>query len=163
MATPIFLYPSLTNEMRNNIFQSKKYGFSYADTDGMERDLEYESSEISSAVNCLRTDGIWSPEKHNLRVKRTIALRKYRSLFGSEGLACKNARLGVSLVWTSSDSRQRGAVPVLVFGISEEQFADRFGTEKLKSVLCRLYEIDTDIKQGNIDGITALELLVGRI
>ena len=41
--------------------------------------------------------------------------------------------------------------------------ADRFGTEKLKSVLCRLYEIDTDIKQGNIDGITALELLVGRI
>lgn len=125
MATPIFLYPSLTNEMRNNIFQSKKYGFSYTDTDGMERDLEYESSEISSAVNCLRTDGIWSPEKHNLRVKRTIALRKYRSLFGSEGLACKNARLGVSLVWTSSDSRQRGAVPVLVFGISEEQFADR--------------------------------------
>lgn len=125
MATPIFLYPSLTNEMRNSIFQSKKYGFSYTDAEGMERDLEYESSEISSAVNCLRTDGIWSPEKHNLRVKRTIALRKYRNLFGPDGLACKNARLGVSLVWTSSDSRQRGAAPVLVFGVSEEQFADR--------------------------------------
>ncbi len=41
--------------------------------------------------------------------------------------------------------------------------SDRFGTDKLKSVLCRLYETDTGIKQGNIDGLTALELLIGRI
>lgn len=41
--------------------------------------------------------------------------------------------------------------------------ADKFSTEKLKSILSRLYEIDTSIKQGNIDGLTALELLIGRI
>ena len=41
--------------------------------------------------------------------------------------------------------------------------AERFGVEKLKKVLCRMYEIDTDVKQGNIDGLTALELLIGRM
>lgn len=125
MATPIFLYPSLTSEMGDSIFQSKKYTFSYTDNEGQDKDLGYEASEISSAVNCLKTDGIWSAEKHNLCVKRTVALRKYRNLFGPDGLACKNARLGVSLVWTSSDSKQRGAEPVMMFGVSEEQFADR--------------------------------------
>lgn len=41
--------------------------------------------------------------------------------------------------------------------------ADKFGTDKLKKILCRLYETDTEIKQGNIDGVTALELLIGRM
>ncbi len=41
--------------------------------------------------------------------------------------------------------------------------AERLGTDKLKKVLCQLYSIDTDVKSGNIDGITALELLIGRM
>lgn len=123
MAAPIFLYPSLTDEIRDSIFQAKKYNFSYTDHDSQERDLEYEASEISSSVNCLKTDGIWSAEKYGLHVRRSIALRKYRNLFGPDGLACRNAKLGVSLVWTSPDSRQRGAFPVVVFGVNEEQLS----------------------------------------
>ena len=79
MAAPIFLYPSLTDEIRDIIFQAKKYNFSYTDHDSQERDLEYETSEISSSVNCLKTDGIWSAEKYGLHVRRSIALRKYRN------------------------------------------------------------------------------------
>ena len=41
--------------------------------------------------------------------------------------------------------------------------AERLGTDKLKKVLCQLYSIDTDVKSGNIDGVTALELLIGRM
>ncbi len=41
--------------------------------------------------------------------------------------------------------------------------AERLGTDKLKKVLIQLYSIDTDVKSGNIDGITALELLIGRM
>lgn len=41
--------------------------------------------------------------------------------------------------------------------------AERFGTVKLKKVLAQLYSIDTEIKRGDIDGITALELLIGRM
>jgi hypothetical protein len=125
MATSIFLYPSLTDTMRESIFQAKKFAFSYTGSDGFDRDLDYETSEVSSSVNCLRTDGVWSADKNNLFVKRTIALKNYRILFGPDGIACRNARLGLSLVWTSPDSRQRGAEPVVDFGVCKEQFAEK--------------------------------------
>ena len=41
--------------------------------------------------------------------------------------------------------------------------AERFGTVRLKSILSQLYSIDTDVKRGDVDGITALELLIGRM
>lgn len=43
------------------------------------------------------------------------------------------------------------------------QSASRFGKDKLRDILIRLYQTDTDIKQGNIDGAVALELLIGRM
>ena len=43
------------------------------------------------------------------------------------------------------------------------QAAGRLGTRKLKTILGQLYSIDTDVKSGNIDGVTALELLIGRM
>lgn len=125
MATPIFLYPSLTDDVRDSIFQAKKYVFSYTGADGFDRDLEYETSEISGSVNCLRRDGVWDPDKNNILVRREIALRKYRKLFGPNGLACRDAHLGLSLVWTSPDSRQRGAEPLAEFCVSEEQLDER--------------------------------------
>lgn len=41
--------------------------------------------------------------------------------------------------------------------------AEKFSLSKLRSILCQLYEIDSEVKQGNIDGTLALELLIGRI
>lgn len=123
MAIPIFLYPSLTDSIKDEIFQAKKYIFSYTNQDGVERDLDYEVSDASSVVNCLRTDGVWSADSYNLFVRRTIALKNFRRLFGPNGLACRNARLGLSLVWTSPDSRQRGAEHLVEFGVTEEEFA----------------------------------------
>lgn len=126
MVAPIFLYPSLTDNMREMIFQAKKYVFSYTGPDGFVRELDYETSDVTVSVNCLRTDGVWSADKNNLFVKRTIALKNYKVLFGPDGLACRNACLGLSLVWTSPDSRQRGAEPIACFGISEEQLEEKY-------------------------------------
>lgn len=42
-------------------------------------------------------------------------------------------------------------------------FADKFTKQKLKEILCRLYEIDRNIKTGVLEQNLALELLVGRI
>lgn len=126
MASPIFLYPSLSEDAINSgIFHAEEYRISYTDKDGSEKNLEYESAEYGSAVNCLKTDGVWSADKYNLRFKRTVVLRKFRDLFGTDGLACKNARLGISFVWKSHDSRQRGAEPVLTFGVTEADFLDK--------------------------------------
>ena len=125
MATPIFLYPSLTDDMKEGVFQAKKYSFSYMDDDGFENDLEYEELEVNSSINCLKTNGIWSAEKYNLCIRREIALKHYRKLFGSDGIACQNAKLGLSVVWTSPDSRQRGAEPIMVFGVDQEQLKEK--------------------------------------
>lgn len=119
MASPIFLYPSLTEDLRSSVFQSKPYVLSYEDAYGNEKDLEYEPSEISSLINCIKTDGVWDADKNNLYIRRTIALRKYQKLFGPDGIACRTAKLGVSMVWTSSDSRQRGAQKIMIICADE--------------------------------------------
>ena len=126
MSTPIFLYPSLNDEIiGEGIFQTKEYKISYIDRDGLEKNLDYETAEYGSSVSCLKTDGVWSADKYNLCIKRTIVLRRFRNLFGPDGLACKNARLGISVVWKSHDSRQRGAIPVMTFGVNGNDFIDK--------------------------------------
>lgn len=125
MATPIFLYPSLNEDIKDSIFQAKKYAFAYTSLDKQDKDLSYEAAETNAAVNCLKTDGVWNADRYNLLVKRSIALKNFRKLFGPNGVACRNARLGVSLVWTSPDSRQRGAEPILNFGVSKEQLEEK--------------------------------------
>ncbi|MBQ2160613.1 MAG: hypothetical protein II444_02135, partial [Firmicutes bacterium] len=41
--------------------------------------------------------------------------------------------------------------------------ANRTSLDKLKSMLCQLYDVDAGIKRGDIDGRLALELFIGRI
>ena len=95
-------------------------GRGYTDNDGYEKNLEYETAAEGSLINCLKTDGVWSADKNNLCLKRTIALKNFRRLFGPQGIACRNAKLGLSLKWTSSDSRQRGAESIMAFSVTKE-------------------------------------------
>ena len=113
MSKPIFLYPSLNDELKDGIFQAKKYEISYTYVGGEEKKLDYDPAEAGLSINLLKTDGVWSADKFNLRLKRTIALKNFKKLFGADGIACKNATLGVSVIWTSPDSRQRGSKPIM--------------------------------------------------
>lgn len=114
MASPIFLYPSLTEEMKNEgIFYFRKYEVLYTDNEGCEKELTYETAEIDSSVNILKTDGVWNADKYNLCLKRKMLVSKITKLFGPEGIACRKSTLGVAVRWASTDSRQRGAITVL--------------------------------------------------
>lgn len=125
MASPIFLYPSLTDELKNEgIFHCKKYEVTYYDNEGCKKELEYVTAEIDSAVNLLKTDGVWNPDKYNLCIEREISARKFGKLFGPEGIACRSASLGIALRWTSVDSRQRGAEPILTLRADKKQQSD---------------------------------------
>ena len=42
-------------------------------------------------------------------------------------------------------------------------FAEKMGEKKLKAVLSYLYETDRNVKNGQMDGTLALELLIGRM
>jgi len=148
MSTTIYLYPSVTDDIRENLFQAKPYRFTYTGRDGTDNDLTYEEAEVTSSVNCLKTDGVWNADNFNLCVRRTVALKGYKKLFGPDGLACRNAKLGMGFVWTSADSKQRGAIPIIAFGISEEE-------QKEKS--------DHSFVQGEIDAEFAPARLRGDI
>ena len=64
MSAPIFLYPTLSKAMKEaGIFQGKKYSFSYTDNLGIEKELNYDIASVDSPINCLKTDGVWSPDK----------------------------------------------------------------------------------------------------
>lgn len=155
MATPVYLYPYLTDDIKNdNIFQAKKYTVSYTDKEGFEKELEYEEAEAESGVSCIKTDGVWSADKNNLCIRRLIALRKYRKLFGPDGLACKNAKLGLSLVWTSPDSKQRGARPIMVFGVAETELWDE------KDRTFAEGEIEIEFPAGRLRGDVRIEVVL---
>lgn len=139
MATPVFLYPSLTDEMKERVaFQTRPYAVSYINNEGAEKDLNYEVAEASATIHCLKTDGVWNADKYNLCIKRSIALKHYKTLFGPDGLACGDAKLGLSLVWTSPDSRQRGAEPIMTISACEEDFVEG--------------EIDVEFSQAKLRG-----------
>lgn len=123
MSKPIFLYPSLNDELRDGVFQAKKYTIYYVNNDEFEKELEYESADIGTAINCLKTDGVWNADKFNLCLKRAIALKGFKKLFGPDGIACRNAVLGVSVIWTSPDSRQRGSKAVMTIDVNGEDLS----------------------------------------
>ena len=89
-------------------------------------------------------------------------------VFGLLGLMVSH----FELVTEVKELREAGMDPL---GISKELSIHEFRTkkalasanrvtlEKLKSILVQLYDIDAQVKQGNIDGRLALELFIGRI
>ena len=99
MASPIFLYPSLSEDAINSgIFHAEEYRISYTDKDGSEKNLEYEgreeivlvdgASKINPEMLSGRTDGgkivnfIGSDELIGKYVKVKITKPKQWSLEG---------------------------------------------------------------------------------
>ena len=113
MAASISLFPTLNDELFGKIrYQVSQYEFYYI-REEQENFLRTEEIENGSMINKLMDDeGIWSPDEYNLCIRRKYSLRTYQCLFGENGIACSNAILGLALMWTSSDSKQRGVVPI---------------------------------------------------
>lgn len=59
--------------------------------------------------------GKWTRDQHDLALSITLRLKTPKILFGDDGIACNNTRLGVALEWTSSSSDQRGISNVVEF------------------------------------------------
>lgn len=72
MSKPIFLYPSLNEELKEGVFQAKKYAIYYVNHNGCEKELEYEPADVGTSVNCLKTDGVWNADNFNLCIKRAL-------------------------------------------------------------------------------------------
>lgn len=124
MVNEVLLYPSLNEVLSSKIrFSKKDFQFFYTDSDEEEHELENESLDQSSSVYCIKDkNGIWTQTDHNLCFRRKYCLRTFQCLFGEKGIVCQNAKLGMAIQWTSSDSRQRGIVQIGEFGIDDKIF-----------------------------------------
>ena len=134
MVNTVMLFPSLNEELLKRIrFQKQKYIFYYIGKDHEEHELKDEPIEALSSIYCIKDEeGEWTQDRYNIGFRRRYCLRTFQCLFGENGIACKNALLGLAIVWTSSDSKQRGVVPVGTFSakdqildVEAEKFFDR--------------------------------------
>ena len=121
MADDIMLFPSLNEELVSKIrFQKQKFQFFYTDADDEEYELVDEPVEAFSSCYCIKDEnGKWTQDDNNLCFRRKYCLRTFQCLFGENGIACKNAKLGMAIQWKSPDSRQRGVVKIGEFSADE--------------------------------------------
>lgn len=123
MASPIFLYPVLSDETKNGLkVQSRGWTVYYHNSDGDISELSYKSAEINDSLNCIETDGKWDPDSYDLCLSKTVLLSHFRGLFGPDGIVCRNAEIGISAVWTSVESRQRGAFKIGTFSVTDDDY-----------------------------------------
>lgn len=103
------LYPRINKNILQKIgctlsdykFYYQKNGFNYLlDCDEFEEGL-YEIND---------TNGLWNADEFPLTIYQKISIDNPTLLFGQGGVACSNSQLTVAIVWTSSDSRQRGLI-----------------------------------------------------
>lgn len=138
MKNDILLYPSLNDDLISKIrFQTSKYNFYYTDKNDDEFDLVSEQLEASSKVYCIKDEnGIWTQNDYNLCFRRKYCLRTFQYLFGENGVACTNAKLGIGIQWFSQNSRQRGMIPITIFSkeddILEVEIDHKFGKAQLR-------------------------------
>ena len=123
MSVSIVPYPSLNERLSSQIrFQHSEYSFFYVDEDGEEHSLGYKRDEINPSVLFIDDDGAWSHDDYEFSFKISISLRTFGCLFGKTGIACKNAKIGFAIQWTSNESKQRGVFKIDEFGYSDNSF-----------------------------------------
>ena len=103
----LYFYPTLNDDLLEasgcNISQ---YGFSYL-FDGEYRDLK---TKGKSTVKLEDSWESWKIETDGLHIKREITFEYPEALYGKNGIACKDAELGLSIIWTNKTLTQMGTI-----------------------------------------------------
>ena len=108
----INLFPTLTKETFKNInleIYEIKFKYHYH---GETRKLQKDFLE-DNTFQLIDNYGMWNPSDNNLEISGKIHLQNINELFGESGVACHNAKIGIGIRWTSSQSRQRGIIKVV--------------------------------------------------
>lgn len=112
MSSAISSYPVLTDQLRSRFRFSilEDYSFGYVRDDDEHELVPEELGAGTINHRLVDTNGDWDPDRDCLFVRRRFEIQNASCLFGPDGIACSNAEIGVAVIWTSADSKQRGAV-----------------------------------------------------
>lgn len=113
MSINFSLFPTLTEELLGKIrFQPRPYEF-YFDCDTEILPLIKEQINGSEKYYKLSDEnGIWNLDEYNLILKREYTIKSFSNLFGVDGIVCRNAELGLAIMWTSKSSNIRGVIDI---------------------------------------------------
>lgn len=123
MGAKISVFPMYSKYNTYNIdYELGEYQFYYHDSRNSEHSLcTQDSGDYESLHHITDEDGIWSPDTCDLSIKNYFHIRNCHHLFGSNGIASKDSTIGFALMWKSSDSRQRGVIPVADFKYEKKE------------------------------------------
>ncbi|MBU3217454.1 hypothetical protein LL033_05140 [Clostridium estertheticum] len=113
MLAAISSFPMITEDMLKNIsIEISEYSFCYMEN-SKKNFLKCERISDDSVIYMISdNEGIWNIDEHNLSINRQYKFNNYDIIFGEKGVACSNSVVGIAVVWTSADSKQRGIIEV---------------------------------------------------
>lgn len=101
----MFFYPTLTNELKEAAgIELKPYLYSY-----LVGDIDHKL--LSKGKSTVKIDDEdWKIERDGLRIRRTISIEYPEMLYGHDGIVCKEAELGVCIIWVNHSMTQMGTI-----------------------------------------------------
>lgn len=100
-------YPTLTEEILNSAGSKvDKYVFSYFSGEN-EFGLNQKGSATIKLSDPLE---LWDVERDGITFKKRISFAYPDQLFGENGVACKNAEIGICIIWTNHELTQTGCI-----------------------------------------------------
>lgn len=125
MANAFNMHPTLTSELiMASGFSTKPFECSYTD-DNEDFPINLEDfSGTQEAFSARLQDPrcVWYPSTNNLIVRKCGEIKNPIVFFGANGIAPKNAILGIAVIWISSKSDQRGVIPCGSISMQSEKF-----------------------------------------
>ena len=125
MASAFNMYPMLTLELiKESGFSTKPFEYSYIDdNEDYPLNLEGFSGAQESFSACLQDPRcVWYPSTNKLIVRKNGEIKNPTVFFGKNGIAPKDAVLGVAIIWISSKSDQRGSIQCGSFSAQSNNF-----------------------------------------
>ena len=100
-------YPTLTKEILDSSgTKVDKYVFSYFSGEN-EFGLNQKGSATIKLSDPLE---LWDVERDGITFKKRISFAYPDQLFGENGVACKNAEIGICVIWTNHELTQTGSI-----------------------------------------------------
>ncbi|NFG28701.1 hypothetical protein FDB30_01295 [Clostridium botulinum] len=113
MPAAISSFPMITEDMLKDIsIEMSEYSFCYMEN-SKKNLLDCVKISDDSVIYMLNdSQGIWNTDEYNFSINRQYKFNNYNILFGENGIACRDSVLGIAVVWTSADSKQRGIIDI---------------------------------------------------
>ncbi|GIP42370.1 hypothetical protein J45TS6_08290 [Paenibacillus sp. J45TS6] len=147
MSTALSLFPVITEELENKIaVEASRYKFYYLEENEYHiLECETDAQLQNNSYQIIDQRGQWDPERHALYLEKKYFINNPHFLFGENGVASKDAEIGLAVMWSSKTSNQRGINHIGSFRNSSDEVE---------------LSLETEFKAGSLRGSIHLETIL---